>query len=132
MLGEKWTGKKELLGEKERGESSLEGKINSVPFFVVAIFQIRLSCGGCSMDVHPSVRRKSPSSNITARNMTNGVARRGQCCSFITKQSKPHGLIMPAHKWRVDAAAPHQMSSDHWCRGGGERPGSLKLIRFNG
>ena len=56
---------------------------------------------------------------------------RGQCCSFITEQSKPHGL-MPAHKWRVDAAAPHQMSSDHWCRGGGKRPGSFTLIRFNG
>tara|TARA_B100000780_G_scaffold201722_1_gene143092 strand:- start:98 stop:487 length:390 start_codon:yes stop_codon:yes gene_type:complete len=129
VLGEKWTGKKELLGEKERGESSLEGKINSVPFFVVAIFQIRLSCGGCSMDVHPSVRRKSPSSNITARNMTNGVANAVASSPNIRSRtaSCPH-----TSKWRVDAAAPHQMSSDHWCRGGGERPGSLKLIRFNG
>ena len=55
---------------------------------------------------------------------------RGQFCSFITKYLKPHGL-MPAHKWRVDAAAPHQMSRDHWCRGGGKRPGRSKLIRFS-
>ena len=34
---------------------------------------------------------------------------RGQSCCFTTTTLKPHGL-MPAHKWRVDGAAPHEMS----------------------